>query len=91
MPAPEPRRILRAMDYHVAFEVAPDLGLIEQVLLDGDPAAVADLDPHAAPVLRVSTLLPKDDLCALLRRAGYDIAPERIRQLPSICCGGCSG
>lgn len=83
--------MLEGMEYHVAFDAAPDLDLIEQLLLDGDPAAVADLDPHSAPVLRVSTLLPKDDLQALLRRAGYMIAPDRIRQLPSICCGGCSG
>ena len=43
------------------------------------------------PVLRVSTLLSKDDLRAVLLGAGYRIAPDRIRQLPSICCGGCSG
>ena len=91
MPVPGDRRILRGMEYHVAFDAAPDLGRIEQVLLDGDPAAVADLDPNAAPVLRVSTLLPKDDLQALLHRAGYDVPSDRIRQLPSICCGGCSG
>ena len=79
------------MEYHVAFDAAPDLDRVESLLLDADPAAVADLDPHAAPVLRVSTLLAREELQDLLRRAGYPVAPDRIRQLPSICCGGCSG
>jgi hypothetical protein len=79
------------MEYHVAFDAAPDLEQVMDVLLDSDPAALADLDPHAAPVLRVSTSLPKAELRDILRQAGYPVAPDRIRQLPSICCGGCSG
>ena len=91
MPRAQARRTLRAMEFHVAFDAPPDLDLIDSLLRDCDPAALADLDPHAAPVLRVSTLLSKDDLRAVLLGAGYRIAPDRIRQLPSICCGGCSG
>ena len=79
------------MEYHVSFDAAPDLDLIAGLLLDSDPAAVADVDPHAAPVLRVSTWLPREDLCAVLRQAGYRLPDERIRQLPSVCCGSCSG
>ena len=82
---------LAGMEYHVAFDVAPDLDLIESLLLDNDPAAIADLDRLAAPVLRVSTLLPRGELEEVLRRAGYRVAADRIVQLPSICCGGCSG
>ena len=67
------------MEYHVAFDAAPDLDRVESLLLDADPAAVADLDPHAAPVLRVSTLLARGELQDLLQRAGYPVAPDRIR------------
>ena len=82
---------LDAMEYHVAFDAVPDLDLIETLLLDTDPAAIADLDRHAAPLLRVSTSLPRTELRALLQHAGYLVPADRIVQLPSICCGGCSG
>ena len=28
---------------------------------------------------------------ALIAQAGYPVDPTQVRQLPSICCGGCSG
>ena len=79
------------MEYHVGFDQSPDLEIVERLLLDSDPSAVLDMDPHAAPVLRVSTLLGKVELLAVLGQAGYRVPADRIRQLPSICCGGCSG
>jgi hypothetical protein len=30
-------------------------------------------------------------LIALVNQAGYAVAPDQVIQLPSICCGGCSG
>ena len=79
------------MEYHVAFDSPPDLDLVESLLLERDPSAIVDLEPHSAPVLRVSSVLPRDLLQVLLQAAGYQVGPDRIRAVPSICCGGCSG
>ena len=79
------------MEFHVALAgMKPDAGKIEDLLLELDPAAVIDLDVRVE-LLRLSTWLPAGDVLALLERAGCPVPPERMRQLPSICCGGCSG
>lgn len=79
------------MEFHVRLAgERPDLARIGDALLGEDPAALLDVD-EGGDVLRISTWLPADDLLLLLRQAGYPMPPERLRQLPSVCCGGCSG
>lgn len=78
-------------DIHLDAE-APriDLDAVEQRLLALDPAGVVDLD-RATGTLRVSTYLAEDELASLLAQAGHAVPPDRIRRLPSVCCGGCGG
>ncbi len=79
------------MEFHVALAgMKPDAGRIERLLMELDPAAVLDVDERVE-LLRLSTWLPVADVLALLERAGCPVPIERMRQLPSICCGGCSG
>ena len=79
------------MEFHVQLAgERPDLARIGDVLLGEDPAALLDVD-EAEDVLRISTWLPAGDLLTLLRQADCAGPPERLRQLPSVCCGGCSG
>jgi len=79
------------MEFHVALAgMTPDPARIEDALLELDPAAVVDIDQRAE-LLRVSTWLPGSQLLGLLAQAGCPVPAERMRQLPSICCGGCSG
>jgi hypothetical protein len=79
------------MEFHVALAgLKPDAGRIESLLTELDPAAVLDVDERVE-LLRLSTWLPAEDVLALLARSGCPVPPERMRQLPSICCGGCSG
>lgn len=79
------------MEFHVALAgMQPDAGRVEALLLELDPAAVLDIDQRME-LLRVSTWLPADQLLSVLDRAGCPVPAERMRQLPSICCGGCSG
>ena len=75
------------------FDVAapnPDISVLECTLLDLDPAALLDLDGSGRQV-RISTVLRKAEVLACLQQAGLAPDPDRLRQLPSQCCGGCSG
>ncbi len=67
---------------------AIDLGRIDEALRAADPAALVDVD---GAVLRVAGVFDIPTLQALLREAGHVVAAGDIRQLPSVCCGGCSG
>ncbi len=79
------------MEFHVALDgMQPDAARLEAALLEQDPAAVLDLLPGTT-LLRVSTWLPAEDLRGVLAAAGYPVPPDRMQQLPSVCCGGCSG
>lgn len=79
------------MEFHIELAgVPPDLAAIEGVLLDVDPAAVIDVDA-AGLILRVSAAVEAAELVELVCRAGYPVAPAQVVQLPSICCGSCSG
>ncbi len=60
--------------------------MIEQV----DPSAVLDIDASGC-LLRIAAAIDVAQLEHLLDRAGYPTTPAQVRQLPSICCGGCSG
>lgn len=79
------------MEFHISM-IVPTAGLeaIEQAIGAVDPAVVIDIDP-AGPTLRVATSIDANELVALLAQAGCPVAPHQVVQLPSICCGGCSG
>ncbi len=79
------------MEFHIQITgPAPDPGVIEDAIRDLDPAALVDIDP-SAPTLRIATSVGAQQLIALITQAGYPVSPAQVRQLPSICCGGCSG
>lgn len=79
------------MEFHITMAgPLPDPGAVEDAIRDMDPAALADADP-AGRMLRVATSVNAVELVALLNRAGFPVAPQQVEQLPSICCGGCSG
>ena len=79
------------MEFHIDLaDPSATLGTIERVLLDVDPMAVVDID-STGKVLRVSASVTAAYLVELVRQSGYPLAPQQVVQLPSICCGGCSG
>ena len=79
------------MEFHIEMaEPAAALGTIENALLDVDPMAVVDIDP-TGKILRVSASLTAAQLLELVHTSGHALAPRQVVQLPSICCGGCSG
>lgn len=81
------------MEFHIELTVpAPDLDLdaIEQAIGTLDPSVLVDVDPSGR-MLRVATSIDGAQLVALLGQAGYPVSADRVTQLPSICCGGCSG
>ena len=79
------------VEFHIHLAGArPDLGAVEVAVLDADPAALIDLDA-SGNTLRVAGALTAVDLVVLMRHAGCPVMPQQVEQLPSICCGGCSG
>jgi hypothetical protein len=79
------------MEFHIDISGrAPELGMVEDAILAVDPSALVDIDP-ASPALRIAASVDARQLVALLNHAGYVVAPQQVTQLPSICCGGCSG
>jgi hypothetical protein len=79
------------MEFHIELSgPAPDLGAVEDAILAVDPSALVDIAP-ASPTLRIATSVDARQLVVLLGQAGYSVAPQQVTQLPSICCGGCSG
>lgn len=81
------------MEYRIEFPLPNPMPDIEKLacLLDAeDAAAVADFDATAR-VWRVSTTLATHELRLLLDQAGGATHGAQLTQLPSVCCGGCSG
>ncbi|MGY3038431.1 hypothetical protein ACVWWQ_000018 [Rhodanobacter sp. TND4EL1] len=79
------------MEFHIAVgDASPAAGIVQDALCDIDPMAVVDLDMSGL-VMRVSSTATVADLIEVFRRHGWSVAPEQVVQLPSICCGGCSG
>lgn len=79
------------MEFHIAVsDTSPAPAIVQDALFDLDPTAVVDLDMSGL-VLRVSSSTTAVDLIEVLRQIGWAVAPEQVVQLPSICCGGCSG
>jgi hypothetical protein len=76
-----------------AFELPcamPDLSPLDRAIVGLDPAAIVDVDAGGR-TLRMATVLTRDELLSCLREAGLPAEPSGLRQLPSVCCGGCSG
>jgi hypothetical protein len=76
-----------------AFELPQalrDLSTLDRALVALDPAALLDLD-GSGRTIRMATVLTRPELLACLDAAGLPADPSRLRQLPSVCCGGCSG
>ena len=69
---------------------SPPLQQVEDAICNVDPAAVIDFTPATAR-LRVAAALERNHLGRLLASAGCPVPTNAIVQLPSICCGGCSG
>ncbi|MBP6078562.1 MAG: hypothetical protein KA505_07125 [Xanthomonadales bacterium] len=79
------------MEFRISLAGAtPDLAKIEPILRHIDPAATLDLDA-ASNTLRVSGIFGAAELPALLNQAGLRLDHHQIKQLPSVCCGGCGG
>lgn len=79
------------MEFHIRLSgPTPDPGVIEHAVRAVDPAALADIEPRTR-TLRVATSIGAAHLVALIAEAGYPVAPHEVAQVPSICCGGCSG
>lgn len=79
------------MEFHVKTTGwAPDVNLIREAVRAVDPSALVDIDP-AGGMLRVAAAVDAAALIALVNQAGYTVMPDQVIQLPSICCGGCSG
>ncbi|HEY0661239.1 MAG TPA: hypothetical protein VGD21_07975 [Lysobacter sp.] len=77
------------MEFTVALTTgAAALERIDEALRAVDPAALVDAQGGA---LRIAGAFDVATLRALLREAGHAVEPGDIRQLPSVCCGGCSG
>lgn len=79
------------MEFHItATGALPDPGNIEDAIREFDPAAVVDVDASGR-TLRVAAAISAAELVGLVNQAGWPVSPDQVRQLPSICCGGCSG
>jgi hypothetical protein len=79
------------MEFRIELgNAATDVGAIDKVVRAADPAASVDMD-SASATLRVAAALDAFDLVRLLDQAGYPVTHRQVRQLPSVCCGGCGG
>ncbi|MGY0799028.1 hypothetical protein ACW7G0_08250 [Lysobacter sp. A286] len=79
------------MEFHVsAAGPLPDADAVEAAIRELDPSALVDVDP-TGQLLRIAASIDSTELVSLINQAGYPVTPEQVRQLPSICCGGCSG
>jgi hypothetical protein len=77
------------MEFHIATAgPLPDLVVIDEALRAVDPAALVDVD---GTTLRVATSLSAAELVSVITATGYPLGAAQVMQLPSICCGGCSG
>lgn len=79
------------MEFHIGVAgTMPDVGAVEDAIFAVDQAAIVDIDPMGQ-TLRISAAVTAVELTDLMRQAGYPVSVEDVVQLPSICCGGCSG
>ncbi|HEY4583936.1 MAG TPA: hypothetical protein VIG88_13920 [Lysobacter sp.] len=78
------------MQFTISVSTPPDVGRLEQALVEADPSAMVDFDA-CRDTLRVATLLPTGQVAALLSGAGLPTNEAEVTRVPSECCGGCGG
>lgn len=79
------------MEFHIGITGSiPEPGAIEATIRTVDPSALVDIDPSGR-MLRVAASVDAAELVALMGQAGCPVALDQVTQVPSICCGGCSG
>lgn len=79
------------MEFHIKMaDSLLDIGTIDDAIRAVDASALVDID-SAGNTLRVATSVGAAELVLLLSQAGHPVGPHQVVQLPSICCGGCSG
>jgi copper chaperone CopZ len=79
------------MEFHIELVgAAPDMDAVKDAVQTVDPAALVDIDPSGRE-LRVATSVESAELISLIRQAGYAVEADQVSQVPSTCCGGCSG
>lgn len=79
------------MEFQIALTAAsPTPEVVQNAMYDVDSSALVDLDMSGL-IMRISSWVPVSDLITVLQRTGWTVKSEQIAQLPSICCGGCSG
>lgn len=79
------------MEFNVDITgLAPDIGAIRAAIQNVDAGAVVDT-AATKPILRVAAAVDVQELLYLFREAGCSVSPDRVEQLPSVCCGGCGG
>lgn len=79
------------MEFHLVLpHAAIHVDGIDRAITALDPAAVVDLAPDGATV-RMATSLDLARIRDALAAAGVSVAARQVVQLPSVCCGSCSG
>ena len=79
------------MEFHINMAgPMPNIAAIEHAVRSIDPAALVDMDP-ADHTLRVAASIDAVQLVSLINQAGNPVARSQVIQVPSTCCGGCSG
>ena len=80
------------MEFQIALTAAsPAPEVVQNAMYAVDSSALVDLDMSGL-ITRISSWVPVSDLITVLQRTGcWIVKSEQIAQLPSICCGGCSG
>ena len=79
------------MEFHIEMAgCIPDIGAIEDAIGTIDPSVLVDIDA-AGHTLRVAASVDAVLLVSLMSQAGYPVVEAQVVQVPSICCGGCSG
>lgn len=80
-----------SLEFHISKTGSfPEPGTIEATIRAVDPSALVDIDPSGR-TLRVATSVDAAELVALMGQAGCPVTLDQVTQVPSICCGGCSG
>jgi len=79
------------MEFHVdGLPATVDMAAITDAIYNIDPAALVDIDP-ATGALRVNAAVNANDLTAAIGTTGQAVGGLLVMQMPSHCCGGCSG
>ena len=80
-----------AMEFHVdGLPASADIAIITNAIHALDAAAMVDIDP-ATGALRVNAALSAADLTSAIGSVGQEVGGLLVMQMPSHCCGGCSG